>query len=787
MLHTLKITFRNTRANSLVYGVSVLAIGLGALCISMLSIYLFNELTTDRFHKRLDDLYMFAVKSSSNSEWTGFHRNVISYGQPVPDLPGLEQVTSLQMYPKDNLSIQLDSITTLPATLVTDSAFFSMFDFRIKAGSLKQIQTETSSVLLTERFAKQLFGTTDVLGKQVKLSANMPLTSTVRGILQNPPPNSSIQFDVLVVYNGSDFVFSRSSVNFFLLNKSFDKALYLKNMDARIQNHEQFKGGKTGFIPFKGLYFSGMTPNNCTNVITRFGDKKDLYIILMVLLVLLLVTWLNVKNLQEISIQSSRKQTSIIQMLGASKRQILVQRMVDAGMMAFVSWGLSILLFFLLKPIQSSLSGLETTALTGPFLWVSLLIVVLLIVFTGGITWPINFKGNKMLRFNVFSRKASLLFQFTMTILLLITTMMVFKQWRMMTNADLGWNYDQVVRTKFLSEIPFSYDIANKGRVRQEQNYQYVNNELQANASIQSFAQGSSPFQMLFDLPWTTKGSGLDYTTQHGISISTEWAKTLDIKILEGRFFDKKQDKSREKKVVINQAAKKYWNIHSIDSCRLLNPYWSSDVGFQVIGVVEDFRYERLALPVKPLIMLYMADATQDYLIRYTPGKGQEALLFLKALHQRVNPNEPFEYSLLKDEATALYEKEKQMGILFSLMTIVIMFIALTGLFALTYHDSQRRIKEIGIRKVNGASILQVAWLLNRDLVGHLGSAFVLASIAGYILIQRWLEQFVYQTAMNWWIFALAGLIVCFVALLTVSWQSWRSATRNPVEALRND
>jgi len=793
MLHTLKITIRNTRANGLVYGVSVLAIGLGALCVSLLSIYLFNELTTDRFHKRLDDLYMFAVKSSTNSAWTGFERKVISHGQPVPNLPGLEQVTSLQMYPKGNLTIQLDSITILPATLVTDSAFFSMFDFRIKAGNLKQIQTETSSVLLTERFAKQLFGTTDVLGKQVKLSANMLLTSTVRGILQNPPPNSSIQFDVLVVYNGSDFVFSRSIVDFFLLNKSFDKTSYLKDIDTKIQDNEQFKGGKTGFIPFKGLYFSGSTPDNCKNVITRFGDKKDLYIILMILLVLLLITWLNVKNLQEISTQTTLKQTGITQMLGAGKQQVFVQRMVDAGMMILVSWGLSILLFFLLKPLLSNLSGLDGTALTDPFLWVSLLIVVLLIVFTGAITWPnvlrmpviTALKGNKMLGFNAFSRKVSLLFQFSMTILLLIITMMVFKQWRMMTNADLGWSYDQVVRTKFFAEIPFSYDLANKGRIKQDRDYQYVNHELQASSSIQCFAQGSSPFQMLFDLPWTAKGSGMEYTTEHGIETSPNFAKTLDIKVVEGRFFDKAIDKNGSLQVVINQAAKKYWHIQTIDSCRLLNPYWSSDVGFQVIGVVEDFRYERLALPVKPLVMLYIGDATQDYLIRFTPGKEQEALSLLKALQQKVNPKVPFEYSLLKDEAKSLYEKEKQLGILFGLMTLVILLIALTGLFALTYHDCQRRVKEVGIRKVNGASVLQVVWLLNRDLAGYLGLAFVLASITGKILMQRWLEQFVYQTALSWWIFVLAGLIVCFVALLTVCWQSWRSATKNPIKSLR--
>ena len=791
-LNTLKLALRNIRTNKLVYGVSVLAIGLGALSASMLGTYLYFEMSTDRFHKNLDQIYMLAVKQSPQSKWEGLSSQFFNYGQNNSEAPIglLAQTRTVSRYKEGELTMKIDSVALTPVTLVADSSFFNVFDFKVLTGSMEEIKSGESGVLLTKHYAMKLLGTTDVIGKSLEISGQGNMKTLIKGILDDLPPNSSIQFDALVICRETMTAFSRMGVEYLVLDDSFDKQAYLKALNAKMQKHEQFIGGKSGLIPLKSLYFNGMRFDS--GAVSRQGNKQDLYVIVMVLLVLLVVTGLNVRNLQHLMARSMLKMTGVFRLLGATSREITHIHLVDSCTMALLSWVLSVLLFVLSKPLLTRITGLDLSAMTVSILGGSLLVVLLLLGLTGSLSrielirkpLLLALKGDRMKKLNTLNRKASLTFQFSLTIVLIFSSIVVFRQWSFMTKADLGWQYQEVVRTRFLAEInksiqdPSSFE---NRIVKIKNDVQYLENELHTNPSVQSFSQGESPFQKPYEMPWAVKGSGMDFTTIPGLSVSPSTLRTLGFRLLEGRFVDK----NRAQEVLINETAKKQWHIQSIDSCRLTNPYWSRDEGFQVVGVVRDFNYERLALPVKPLIMMCMYDPASEYLIRLTKGREQEGLAFLQKLHERVNPDEPFVYSFLADEAKALYAKEKNLGLMFGVLTIVTLLIALTGLFALTYYDCQRRIKEIGIRKTNGATVFQTVWLLNRELMVYLGLAFVFASSVGYVLMQRWLEQFAKHISLSWWIFALAGLIAFVVALLTVSGLSWRAATKNPVESLR--
>ena len=237
------------------------------------------------------------------------------------------------------------------------------------------------------------------------------------------------------------------------------------------------------------------------------------------------------------------------------------------------------------------------------------------------------------------------------------------------------------------------------------------------------------------------------------------------------------------------QAAKKHWGIEDISSARILNKYWSrsddKNSGFEILGVVRDFNSEYLSVKPRPLVMMYFEDIEANFMIQFEEGAAQRGIQFVQKLFSELNPGETFEYSFLSDDIAAMYQKEKRLSEIYILFTLIAYLISSVGLFAISLYDTRSRIKEIGIRKVNGATISEILTMLNKDFVKWVAIAFIIATPIAYYAMNKWLENFAYKTTLSWWIFALAGVLALGIALLTVSWQSWRAATRNPVEALR--
>lgn len=344
-----------------------------------------------------------------------------------------------------------------------------------------------------------------------------------------------------------------------------------------------------------------------------------------------------------------------------------------------------------------------------------------------------------------------------------------------------------------MGDLPFTESSEEMEKIMEkaESNFQYINNALANQSFIKNFSQGLSPISP-FEMPWKTNTIENEYSTQNSLVVTPEYLNLFGLKVVEGRFFEKGRDKSRGNQVIINQAAKKFWNIDDITTTRILNKYWSmsmfdgeSDAGYQIIGVVKDFNSEHLSVSPQPIVMLYFDDMDADFFIELEPGSEQAGITFIQDLLKKLNPGEPVHYTFFSDEIEALYQKEKRLSEIYILFTVVAFLISATGLFAIALYDTRKRTKEIGIRKVNGAKISEILILLNRDFVKWVAIAFVIATPIAWYAMHKWLENFAYKTELSWWIFALAGLLALGVALVTVSWQSWRAAARNPVEALR--
>jgi putative ABC transport system permease protein len=355
-----------------------------------------------------------------------------------------------------------------------------------------------------------------------------------------------------------------------------------------------------------------------------------------------------------------------------------------------------------------------------------------------------------------------------------------------MLNKDLGFDSENVIRVKMFQRLPFTggMDERKKRKEKQQKNYQYTLNELASNPAIATFAQGESPLSP-YAMPWKLKGVENDYESQNVLTVQPGYVQLLGLKISEGRFFDELKDKSRENKIVINEAAKKYWGIEDIQKAVVLNRYWGDSVGYEILGVVKDFNYEHLAVKPQPLFMVYFEDIDNDFLIKFTNSSVQTGLQSVAKLFKEVNPGEDFIYSFLSDDITALYQKEKRLSLIYFIFTIVALQITAIGIFVIALYDTQRRIKEIGIRKINGARVIEIMVMLNKDFVKLVLIAFVIACPVAWYSMHKWLQNFAYKTTLNWWIFAAAGVAALTIAILTVSLQSFKAATRNPVEALK--
>jgi len=535
------------------------------------------------------------------------------------------------------------------------------------------------------------------------------------------------------------------------------------------------------------------------SIFSRSGDTSNIRTLIVIIAVIFIISILNFSNLQIIQINSSLKNIGINKITGAGGKHILFQKITEILVLVLISAVLITFVFVLALPYFNKIAGVGLAPELGKVFMLNISILIVLVGFS--MIYPavafLRIPVTNSLKSQVFAetklagRKVVSSVQFALTIVLLIVSIVVVKQLGFMLNKDLGFKNENIIATKYfdMGRLDGTDEERQKSRVTTANNYEYVKNELAAHSSVKQFSQGQVPLNPS-NHPWKLKGSDSGFSSGNGLAVTPEYFEMLGLELVEGRFFERERDESRGPQVVINEAAKKFWEINDISKARVLNKYWSIpqfDVadGYEIIGVVKNFNCEHLSKTLQPMYLYYMDDIFSNFLIEFEPGATQAGLKFAEQLFNEVNPGETFQYTFLSDEVEVLYQKEKRLSKIYIIFTIIAFLISATGLFAISLYDTRKRTKEIGIRKVNGARTSEVLVMLNKDFVKWVVIAFVIATPIAWYAMNKWLENFAYKTSLSWWIFALAGLLALGIALLTVSWQSWKAATRNPVEALR--
>ena len=784
-----KLAFRSILKNRLNSIINIVGFSLGIAACLFIFLFVKHETSFDTFYPNGDRLYRLVgtFNSKDNTDLSGF-----TWFPAAPDIkkeiPGIDaycRVTgenTAKCFAGNHL-FEIDKLR------FADENFFPFFHFKLITGNPETILNSAEKIVLTGQTALKVFGSTDVIGKELMYQHQL---FTISGIAANPPANTQFAFDALVsvkyIEQSNNFWKGWGGGITFLSYLQLAENVSPQQVEKTLPDllnrkvNEKWKdSGSSLSIALQNISKVHLADGTIQYDCSSNRNKKSIYIIACISLLILLLSIVNYIILYTAQKNTKSKDIGVLKIHGAGKCGLMAQTYAEVLIVSAFSSALGILLLALSLPFLNS--QLQTTVVIGTNMVPALgFIVLTILLLSAVVTFFSTRKIVSLKPIEVLKNKASIngsgtfennllvSFQFTIVILLLISGFIVSRQNSFLLNQELGFNKENILTVEsdeeFLHQELFDFK-----------------QDLQRLAAVRSVSLSSQ-----------TVGKGL---TQNGYRIEGQQESTMinvvytdayflncfDVHLVEGRNFSLNSSLDKDA-ILINQQLKKKagWDDP-------LNKTINRNGKLKVIGVVNDFNFASLENSVQPLLI--MSNPAWDgwgystVNIRFQTSNVQGLISQINQLWKDRFPETPFKVSFLNDVLASNYNSLKAQQRTINFFSLIGTFIAIIGLFGLTVFTTKRRTKEIGIRKVNGAAISEVMAMLNRDFVKWVAIAFVIATPIAWYAMHNWLENFAYKTELSWWIFAFAGLLALGIALLTVSWQSWKAATRNPVEALR--
>jgi putative ABC transport system permease protein len=820
----LKVALRNLARNrvSSIINISGLAIGLS--CVLLIGMYVKDELSYDRSFK--DAARIFRVNTHEkmdNDEFTAGQTPPPVGAALINNIPELESYTRIYR-PGDEIihfekNGQKNSITE-KKLLSVDSNFVEFFGYLLIEGNPTTCLNGPNSIVLTEKAAKKYFGNTSAMGKTLVFD-EYSTPFTVTAVIKDIPSQSSLQFDVLQSNVGMHAVrrFNWSWVwlqmgtyvklnNNIPTNRNYISQLEQKFPDiVRKQAATAFKRIGQPFDEFikKGgkyeLKLQLLTDVHLysADIGTRFiiqSDIKYVYIFSAIALFIILLACVNFMNHSTAQSAKRAKEIGIRKVLGSERKQLIGQFIAEAFFYTVFASVLALIIVIVCVPAFNQLSS-KSLSLSSFFDFYTLagfLIVILSTALLAG-SYPAFFltsfnpvsvlKGsgsNKTSLGGFLTRNALVVFQFSVSTVLVICTIIVYKQLLYNQSKDLGFDKENVLIIQNADRL---------GKSEESFKQELLRLPGIANASISS----SVPTQNLFTDSYVPENNTENITADNkGISLSSfivdeNFIPALSLKMLKGRSFSKAFSDSAS--VILNEAAVKQIGWEDPMGKSIAYP-GGNNVKFKVIGIVKDFNTESLHASITPFALFYTTSKTYQigtsYVsVRIKAGDYSKVINQIQNKWKEFMPNNPFEYSFLDAEFDALYKTDQTVGRVLTVFTFLSLAVASLGLLGLAMYTAERRTKEIGIRKVLGASITNIVGMLSTDFLKLVLFSFVIAFPVAWYAMNQWLQDFAYPTKINWWIFGLAAIITALIAVITVSFQSLKAAITNPVKSLRSE
>jgi putative ABC transport system permease protein len=771
--------------------INILGLTIGITVCMMIYLFIINEFSFDRFHKNNASIYRVMRgfesdgKSSRVAYLSGLHAPAL-----LNDFKG-QIIQAVRVGENDNLFTVGTKSFHEKKELDVDTGFFSLFSFPLLKGTPTTVLTNLNSVVLTETTAKKYFGSVNnAMGKIIMMNKETPLKVT--GIAKDVPSNSHVYFDLVTPlerYKDAGWMtrwINNGVYTYIQLAPNVTQVQVERQLPAFVEKYLGSDLRKYGYkwslslTPLRDVYFDSTSLDSI-----KHGDKTVVYIFLCIAILILLIACINFMNLSTIRAAERSKEVGLRKVLGALRNNLVWQFIGESVLLTTISCILAVSLLLALTPWYNELLG-YTLNVSWNTLPVYLFFVGIIVVvgFLSG-SYPAFFlsafspiqalKGKlKLGKGGASFRQVLVIVQFSISVFLIVGTIIITKQMSYVKNKQLGYNKEQTLI------IPIDNGDIYK-------NLNSFKTELQTQTAVQSVSGMSGVPGGFFD------GQTFDVEGQtEKWNANTEFAdfefvKTLGLTIIAGRDFSSLFPTDTTQAVLINRtaAAKLGWTPQQAIGKWIMNATGDSKKR-RIIGVVADFNFQSLKQNINALVISPAEDRRQ-IVVKLKPGNLQTDIALVKNAYNKAAPAYPFEYKFLDEQFNDMYQKDTRQQTILSVFAGLAIFVACLGLFGLASFTATKRLKEIGVRKVLGSSVQSIVILLSKDLLKPVLIATCIALPAGYWTMNKWLQNFAYQTDLKWWIFVLAALITLGIALLTVSAKAFKAAIANPVKSLRTE
>ncbi len=804
----LKIGFRSLIKQRIYSMINILGLSVGLASVIMILMYVEDEYSYDKFHTKGDRIYKVFLERIYPDHITKYATIPHSFAEQMKiDFPEVENYVRLfanngevmVSYTNEN-----NEITTFEEQnfYLGDSTFFDVFDIKLLKGDPATALSNAQDIVITEETAIKYFGSEDPLGKVLQSDFG---EFTIRGVCENIPENSHFDFEFLGALETFPFFqtvnFTGFSAHTYLLLGNqvspFDVEAKFPQLVENYAGPQIEQNLNTSYEDYvsagNGYNYSlvniqdiHLNPTKYETQMKVGGSSTYVYIFITIAGLILVIAAINFMNLATSRSTERAKEVGIRKTLGSNKKQLVLQFLVESIIVSIISLVVALGIIFLILPYFNSLSGKELAIQFDSLVFPAMLLFAVIVGILAG-SYPafvlsefnpaVVLKGSsKSGKANDMLRNGLVVFQFLISIFLIIGTLVVQKQMKYISDINLGYDKENVIvleRTGVLgTSLQTFIDEANK--------IPHVSGAAGSQSVPGGFYQG-----MFF-----TRDGNSEVYTVNSMGIDDVYAENIGFKILEGRSFSK--DFNDSLSIIINESARKMLGIDDVIGMTLVNNAGGDPpviLRYEVIGVVKDFNYMSLHEEVSPFILLNVESGRRgtNFISVRVDGEYQEVIASLESLWKEIVPDQPLKYGFMDENLAAQYKSEANSANLLQMFAMLAIIIACVGLFGLAAYTSGLRTKEIGVRKVMGASVLSVVGMLSRDFTLLILIAFVIASPIAWVVMDKWLQTFAYQTSIGADVFLIAGLSALMIAWITVSYQSIKAAIVNPVKSLRSE
>lgn len=770
--NNLKIALRNLTRHKVYSLINIIGLGVGIACAVLTILWIQYELSFDRFHKNADKLFR-VVFTNNQGDFHGFYQPGPLANYLKESFPEVEHATN---YSEMECKISRETQGFFCTGSFVDSSFFKMFSFPLIEGNSNSVLSSPNSIVISKSLSDKLFGGINPVGKTLKLDDRSE--AVVAGVFSDVPKTSHMQFDFVIPFSTApDWMkmWDRKCVNTYLLfrdNVSFDE---VNNKISRVmdEHNPEWKNILYLFpITKSHLYEPGET-----------GTIIYMYIFSAFSFLILIVACINFMNLSTVRSQKRMKEIGIKKTIGSSRMDLIKQFMIETLQLSFISLLLAVVLVELALPFLNSMLNAGITLTYSWEMFLVLLGVTLFAGLTAG-SYPslylsslkpilvLNDRTSKSgeKRSSVL-RNTLVIAQFSFSIFIITCVLIIGNQLKFIQSKNLGFNKEQVLVVSARGALQQSVPILKEELLK-----------LSSVQSVSASATNLTDFQGAGTGPVDWEGKNPDKIMEVGFNfVDGDFAKTLQVKMKQGRFFSKEFPTDMSEAFVVNESAVKLMGIENPINKNLTT--WFGRKG-KIIGVISDFNTSSLKEEMTPVVFL-MASSANNLFVRISPVNISETLSLIEDKLKEIVPDDPFEYRFLDEHINTLYRTEQITAEFAAFIAVLAIFISCLGLFGLASFSGEQRTKEIGVRKVLGASVINVLLMLSKDFLKWIVLANIIAWPAAYFVMNKWLQDFAYRTEIEWSMFLIAGLIALLIALLTISIQTIKAALANPIDSLK--